>query len=240
MVATIALPVMAQNKQKPDKTKLKTESDSISYAIGVLMGESFKQSELASVNSTIFANTMNRVLTGDSVLMTREQAQTKFQTYMLKKIEAKKAQNLADGQKFLAENSKKEGVVTTASGLQYKVIKEGTGESPKSTDVVKVHYKGTLISGKVFDSSIDRGEPIDLAVNRVIPGWTEALQLMKPGAKWMLYIPANLAYGENPMQGGPIGPNEALIFEVELISIVSGNNQSQEEAPVIEEYQNEQ
>jgi FKBP-type peptidyl-prolyl cis-trans isomerase FklB len=122
------------------------------------------------------------------------------------------------GEAFLAENAKKEGVKTTASGLQYKVIKSGTGESPKSTDTVKVHYHGTLIDGTVFDSSVQRGEPISFPVTGVIPGWVEALQLMKVGDKWQLFIPARLAYGERS-PSPVIGPNSTLIFEVELLSI---------------------
>ena len=122
------------------------------------------------------------------------------------------------GEKFLAENAKKEGVKTTASGLQYKVIKSGTGESPKPTDTVKVHYHGTLIDGTVFDSSVQRGEPISFPVQGVIPGWIEALQLMKVGDKWQLFIPSKLAYGErNPSP--LIGANSTLIFEVELLGI---------------------
>jgi FKBP-type peptidyl-prolyl cis-trans isomerase len=131
------------------------------------------------------------------------------------KVTAEK--NLKAGEAFLAENAKKEGVKTTASGLQYKVIKSGTGPSPKPTDVVKVQYHGTLIDGTVFDSSVRRNQPATFTVNGVIPGWTEALQLMKVGDKWKLFIPAKLAYGE---QGsGPIGPNIVLIFDVELLGI---------------------
>ncbi len=122
------------------------------------------------------------------------------------------------GEQFLKENAAKEGVKTLPSGLQYKVIKEGEGKSPKKTDTVSVHYKGTLIDGKEFDSSYQRGEPAEFPVNQVIPGWTEALQLMKEGSKWMLYIPSKLAYGERGA-GGLIGPNETLIFEVELLKV---------------------
>jgi FKBP-type peptidyl-prolyl cis-trans isomerase FklB len=129
---------------------------------------------------------------------------------------------LKDGETFLAENGKKEGVKTLASGLQYKVVKAGTGKTPKATDTVKVHYNGTLVDGTVFDSSIQRGEPASFPVNQVIAGWTEALQLMKEGDKWQLYIPAKLAYGEQGA-GGKIGPNSTLIFDVELLSIEKTN-----------------
>jgi FKBP-type peptidyl-prolyl cis-trans isomerase len=123
------------------------------------------------------------------------------------------------GEKFLKENATKEGVKTTASGLQYKIVKEGTGKSPKSTDTVLVHYRGTLLDGTEFDSSYKRNEPISFPLNRVIPGWTEGLQLVKEGGKAILYIPSKLAYGESGTPGGPIGPNETLIFEVELLKV---------------------
>jgi FKBP-type peptidyl-prolyl cis-trans isomerase len=126
---------------------------------------------------------------------------------------------LEKGEKFLADNKTKEGVKTTASGLQYKITKEGTGKQPKATDSVLVHYEGKLLDGTVFDSSIKRNEPISFPLNRVIPGWTEGLQLVKEGGKAILYIPAKLAYGERGTPGGPIGPNETLIFEVELLKV---------------------
>lgn len=126
---------------------------------------------------------------------------------------------LEKGERFLAENKNKEGVKTTASGLQYKITQEGTGKSPAATDRVLVHYEGKLLDGSVFDSSIKRGEPIAFPLNRVIAGWTEGLQLIKEGGKATLYIPAKLAYGSSGTPGGPIGPNETLIFDVELIKI---------------------
>jgi len=126
---------------------------------------------------------------------------------------------LEKGQAFLQENAKKEGVKTTASGLQYKVLTEGKGKSPKASDTVTVNYRGTLLDGTEFDSSYKRGEPISFPLNRVIPGWTEGVQLMKEGAKYQFYIPANLAYGKNGTPGGPIGPDETLIFDVELIKV---------------------
>jgi FKBP-type peptidyl-prolyl cis-trans isomerase FklB len=139
-----------------------------------------------------------------------------------KEVMAKQAEvakkNKAEGEAFLAENKKKEGVKTTPSGLQYKVIKPGKGKKPKSSDTVTVNYRGTLIDGTEFDSSYKRGQPATFQVSGVIPGWTEALQLMEEGAKWQLFIPSNLAYGERGA-GGVIGPNATLIFEVELISI---------------------
>lgn len=130
------------------------------------------------------------------------------------------AQTAAEkGTQFLAQNASQEGVKTTPSGLQYKVVKEGTGKSPKATDTVKVHYRGTLLDGTEFDSSYKRGEPIEFPLNRVIPGWTEGVQLMKEGGKSILYIPSQLAYGPRGTPGGPIGPNETLIFEIELLEV---------------------
>jgi len=147
---------------------------------------------------------------------------TEYQNQMREKMDIERKDsskiNLKESKAFLAENKEKEGVVTLASGLQYKVLKEGTGPLPQATDKVKTHYVGTLINGTEFDSSVKRGEPITFSVNGVIPGWTEALQLMKVGAKWKLFIPPELGYGENGA-GNLIGPNAALIFEVELISI---------------------
>ncbi len=130
------------------------------------------------------------------------------------------AQSALDkGTKFLTENARKDGVKSTASGLQYKILKEGTGKSPKATDTVKVHYRGTLLDGTEFDSSYKRGEPIEFPLNRVIPGWTEGVQLAKEGGKIQLFIPSKLAYGEGGTPGGPIGPNETLIFEIELLQV---------------------
>jgi len=123
------------------------------------------------------------------------------------------------GAQFLAENASKEGVKTTPSGLQYKVITEGTGKSPAATDLVKVHYRGTLLDGTEFDSSYKRNSPAEFPLNRVIPGWTEGVQLMKEGGKSIFYIPSNLAYGESGTPGGPIGPNQTLIFEIELLEV---------------------
>jgi FKBP-type peptidyl-prolyl cis-trans isomerase FklB len=222
---TVSLEAQAQKKKEKekDKFKLKTQSDSVSYSLGVLLGESMKKGDIGDIQFEAFSHAFERQMNEDSVLIGREAADTYMRSYMMARFEAKKKQNLEEGKKFLEANKTKPGVITLPSGLQYKVIKDGQGESPKSTDKVRVHYHGTLINGKVFDSSVERGEPIELGVDRVIKGWTEALQLMKPGAKWVLYIPSDLAYGENPMPNGPIGPNEALIFEVELLDVIKND-----------------
>ena len=238
LALTVGLEAQAQKKKEKDKTKLKTQSDSVSYSLGIVIGESLKQGEVGTINSNIFGNTIGRVTNGDSVLMSKTDAETYFRNYMMARFEAKKIKQKEEGRKFLEENKAKPGVVTLASGLQYKVITEGTGATPKATDKVKVHYQGTLISGKVFDSSIQRGEPIELGVSQVIKGWTEALQLMKVGSKWTLYIPSDLAYGENPQPGGPIGPNEVLIFDVELLDILAADS-APEQGPSIDAIQEE-
>jgi FKBP-type peptidyl-prolyl cis-trans isomerase FklB len=204
--------------------ELKSRKDSISYSIGMNLGQNFKQQSL-DVTAEVLAAGLKDML-ADKPKLTQEQAMAvlnSFQQEMMAKMQAERAasgsKNKEEGAKFLAENKKKEGVKVTESGLQYKVIKEGTGEIPKSTDKVKTHYTGTLIGGKKFDSSVDRGEPAEFPVTGVIKGWTEALQLMKVGSKWTLYIPSELAYGENGA-GPDIGPNATLIFDIELLEIV--------------------
>jgi FKBP-type peptidyl-prolyl cis-trans isomerase FklB len=196
---------------------MKNGIDSISYAIGMNIAGNLKQQNL-KVNSTIMAKAIDQVLNGQTTLMDGNAANAYIQGYFQNESMKKGAANKAVGDKYLAENKTKAGVVTLPSGLQYSIMKEGTGEKPASTDKVKVHYHGTLIDGSVFDSSVDRGEPAEFGVTQVIQGWVEALQLMPVGSKWKLFIPSNLAYGP---QGPPsIGPNQVLIFEVELLEIV--------------------
>jgi FKBP-type peptidyl-prolyl cis-trans isomerase FklB len=210
--------------QAEEKKVLQSQKDKVSYSIGVNVGSNLKMQSV-DVDPDIVAQGIKDALSGSKLLMTeKEVAETlmNLQKDLIAKQaeERKKAaeKNRLEGENFLAENKKKEGVVTLPSGLQYKIIKEGTGKTPKLTDTVVVNYRGTLISGKEFDSSYKRGEPSTFPVNAVIPGWTEALQLMKEGSVWQLFIPSNLAYGERGA-GNVIGPNEVLIFEVELISV---------------------
>ena len=201
-----------------EKKLISNELDSISYAMGINIAKNIKGQGLDSVNTEAFAKGISDVMNDDSLLLDVEQSQTMLSDYFQKLYNAKLEANAAAGKKFLEENKAKEGVKTTDSGLQYIVVKEGNGPKPKVSDRVKVHYHGTLIDGTVFDSSVDRGEPIAFAVNGVIPGWTEALQLMSVGSKYKLFIPSDIAYGE---RGAPpvIGPNSTLIFDVELLEI---------------------
>lgn len=207
-----------------DAPELKTDKEKISYSIGMDIGGNLKRGSV-EVDPDLLARGLKDSYGGGKTILTEDQARqaiTDFQkAQMAKQAETMKIlseKNKADGEKFLAGNAKKEGVKVLPSGLQYKELTPGTGKSPKSTDTVTTHYKGTLIDGAEFDSSYKRGEPATFPVSGVIPGWTEALQLMKEGAKWQLFIPSKLAYGEKGV-GQVIGPNATLIFEVELLTV---------------------
>ncbi len=203
---------------------LKTDQDKISYMVGYQIGSNFKRDGL-DVDTNMMLTGMKEALAGTKSTLTPEESQKLMQDLqknLQTKAEAKRKaegeKNAADGKKFLADNAKKSGVKTLPSGLQYKVVTEGKGDSPKATDTVSTNYKGTLIDGTEFDSSYKRGQPAKFPVNGVIKGWTEALQLMKPGAKWQLFVPSDLAYGDRGA-GELIGPNATLLFEVELLAI---------------------
>jgi FKBP-type peptidyl-prolyl cis-trans isomerase FklB len=197
---------------------LNTEMEKVSYSLGVNVAKSVKNQGLESIDSEAIAQAFTDVFEGNELKISEQESNVILQEYFGKLAQKAQSQNVEAGQNFLADNAKRVGVVTTATGLQYEVLTEGSGDSPKETDQVTVHYHGTLIDGTVFDSSVERGQPATFPVNGVIPGWVEALQLMNPGAKFKLFIPSNLAYGERGA-GGAIGPNATLIFEVELISI---------------------
>jgi FKBP-type peptidyl-prolyl cis-trans isomerase FklB len=221
MCAAVALSGAAFAADAPE---LKGDKERLSYSIGMDIGGNLKRQSV-EVDPDLLAKGIKDSYGGGKTLLTEDEARqaiTNFQqALMAKKAEAMRIlaeKNKADGEKFLAENAKKEGVKTLASGLQYKEIAPGTGKSPKTSDTVTTHYKGTLVDGTEFDSSYKRGEPATFPVSGVIPGWTEALQLMKEGAKWQLFVPSGLAYGEQGA-GQVIGPNATLIFEVELISV---------------------
>lgn len=196
---------------------LKNNMDTVSYSLGVLFAQNFKNGENIDIDAAAMAQGFKEALAGKETIK-MEQANQLFSQYMADINKKKFAAILEKGKKFLDENAKKPNVKTTASGLQYEVLVAGTGPKPSATDKVTTHYHGTLLDGKVFDSSVERGQPIDFPVNGVIQGWQEALQLMPVGSKWKLYVPYNLAYGERGA-GGSIGPYETLIFEVELLKI---------------------
>ena len=208
-----------------EKKPLKTQKEKLSYAIGIDMGNSLKKNAI-DVDTDLLFKGIKDALTGGKQLLTEQEIKETIQTAQ-KELQAKQQEkmktlgekNKKEGEAFLAENKKKKGVKVLPSGLQYKILVDGKGNSPKATDTVTVNYKGTLIDGTEFDSSYKRNEPATFPVTGVIKGWTEALQLMKEGSKWQLFIPADLAYGERGTMGGPIGPNAVLIFEVELIKI---------------------
>ncbi|MBI5217680.1 MAG: FKBP-type peptidyl-prolyl cis-trans isomerase [Bacteroidia bacterium] len=225
---TLGILVIFSCVRKDQKAvSLKSEVDSLSYSMGISTGMYFKQSGIDTVNSELFNQAVIQVIKKDSnYLIKPDQANQFLQMYFMKLQKKKFEKNITAGQKFLEENKKKPGIVTTQSGLQYIAVKEGKGENPKPTDIVSVHYKGTLINGTVFDSSEGK-DPVSFPVNRVIPGWTEALQLMKPGAKFQLFIPYNIAYGDRGA-GQQIEPYSTLIFDVELLKIEKPEDQKKQ------------
>lgn len=219
------------NKQKPEPvakgktvkatTSIKndlTNMDSLSYSLGVLLAQNIKSFGFEHIDANDIAKGIDDVLANRPTGVSIEQANTIVSNEIALINEKKSGPMIEEGKKFLADNAKKAGVKTTASGLQYEVINSGGGATPKLTDQVTTHYRGTLINGKQFDSSYDRGEPATFPVNGVIKGWTEALQMMKEGDKWRLYIPYNLAYGERGA-GQDIPPYSTLIFDIELLKV---------------------
>ena len=224
IVGGLCVLLVAVHGMAQDSTILKTQGDRVSYSMGLDIGRMLKMQGV-DVDLELVTRGLKDAYTGNQPLLTDEEMQevlTNFKKeFIAKQQELAKQQgekNKKEGEIFLETNKKKEGVQTLPSGLQYKVLKAGAGKKPTATDTVTVHYRGTLIDGKEFDSSYRRGKPATVPVNAVIPGWTEALTLMEEGARWELFIPPNLAYGERSA-GGDIGPNATLIFEVELISI---------------------
>lgn len=227
----VLISIPACKKKEVNKaTAPETQKDKASYAIGFDLGKNLKKySEDISLEKMI--DGIRDGIGGKNSILTEEETKkvlTEFQQTLIKKeIERRKEiaiKNKVEEEKFLAENAKKEGVVTTASGLQYKIIKEGNGPKPTLEDTVKVHYRGTFINGKEFDSSYKRGEPVTFQLKNMIPGWIEALQLMKAGSKWQIFIPSALAYGEEGA-GDIIEPNSLLIFEVELLEVEKGSKE---------------
>lgn len=223
-IVVISVFVLAGQVYGADESVLKSDKDKLSYTFGANFGKSLKQQEI-EINQDVFVKGMKDGLSGGKLLLTDQEMKdtmTSFQKEMAaKQAEKRKVlgeKNKKEGEAFLSANKTKEGVKTLASGLQYKVITEGTGKTPKATDTVVTNYRGTLIDGTEFDSSYQRKNPATFKVNGVIKGWTEALQLMKEGSKWQLFVPSELAYGERGA-GPNIGPNAVLVFEIELVSV---------------------
>lgn len=215
----------SQSSEKGAPMELKTQKDKASYSIGVSIGKNLKDQKV-EIQTDILVKGLLDAYTGAKTQLTEKEmgeVLTQFQQEIMAKAQeeaAKKGgENKSKGEKFLADNKNKPGVKTTPSGLQYTVISEGTGPKPTASSTVKVHYTGKLIDGTTFDSSVDRGEPIEFPLNGVIKGWTEGVQLMSKGSKYKFFIPSDLAYGDRGA-GNAIGPNETLIFEVELLDIV--------------------
>ena len=210
---SLALPLFGQEKSP----QLKDQKDKVSYSIGLNIGFNLNRQNV-QINPDVLAAGIKDAIAGKPQLTTDQvkEVMTTFEKDMQQKQKAAGEKNASEGAKFIEENKKKEGVKTTASGLQYKAIKEGTGAQPKATDTVTVNYRGTLINGTEFDSSYKRGQPATFPLNGVIKGWTEGLQLMKVGSKYQFFVPPNLAYGERTV-GPDIAPNSTLIFEVELL-----------------------
>jgi FKBP-type peptidyl-prolyl cis-trans isomerase FklB len=198
--------------------QLTNEIDSVSYSLGLNVAKNVKAQGLEDVNIDAILKAFNDIYSENELMLSEADAGQCLNAYFQKAQLAKSEEGIKAGEDFLEQNKAKDAVTTLESGLQYEIITEGNGDKPGLEDKVTTHYHGTLMDGTVFDSSVDRGEPVSFNVNGVIPGWTEALQLMPVGSKWKLYIPSELAYGERGA-GAAIGPNEALIFEVELISI---------------------
>jgi len=220
LIIPIAVLSLASLSFGQDKSQLKDLKDKVSYSIGLNVGANFKK-QGQELNPDALLAGVKDALSGKTPALNENELKETMEAWSKQMEDKQKVvgeKNAADATKFLAENKKKDGVKTTASGLQYKVMKEGAGAQPKETDTVTVNYRGTLINGTEFDSSYKRGQPATFPVNGVIKGWTEALQLMKTGSKYQLFIPADLAYGARAV-GPDITPNSALIFEVELIEV---------------------
>lgn len=193
--------------------------EKISYALGLGIGQQLKSMNIENFDIKEFARSIEDVMTGRDTDMTAREAQVMLSEFFQKKEKEQAEENIAKGKAYLEENGKREGVITTKSGLQYEVLTEGTGKSPKATDKVRCHYEGRLTDGSVFDSSYQRGEPADFGLNQVIAGWTEGVQLMKEGAKYRFHIPYLLGYGERGA-GASIPPYATLVFDVELIKVL--------------------
>ena len=238
LVLFALLSIVACNKRSgklaagSNSDKLKTEIDSVSYSLGFLIGENLKQGGITEMNMAAFEAAFAKVLSNDTakIGIKAEAANQLIMAYFQKNYKKKGDENLKKGEEFLAKNKTEKGVITTASGLQYIVLKEGNGPKPADSSMVKVNYLGTHIDGTEFESTLGK-QPAEFPVKGVVPGWSEVLQLMTVGSKYKVFLPTKLAYGENVRQGGKIGPNEVLIFEMELLEILPPQKQQQQIDP---------
>lgn len=226
LATSLALTTSCSDLNAPREAALSDELDSLSYGLGYLYGKQFTPSGYTEFDYANFVAGFQKGASGDEGALTEDQIMEAIQTFQFKleKLTSENMQNKSQTNRqaaddFLAQNATRPEVTTTASGLQYEVLVEGTGRSPKASDQVEVHYKGTLLDGRQFDSSYDRGQTATFPLANVIPGWTEGVQLMKEGSKFKFWIPADLGYGDNPRPGGLIEPGHLLVFEVELIDV---------------------
>lgn len=220
LVAACVAALMTTSTAMADSTKLTSDDDRLSYSLGMLIGERILKQYSEDINYFVMLEGIRAAHKGTDTLMTMEEAQAAMQASEERAIQENVAKAKESGAAYMAENAKKEGVKTTDSGIQYEVLTAGTGESPAATDKVRVHYVGQLTDGTTFDSSVERGEPAEFGLNQVIPGWTEGVQLMNKGSKFRFVIPSELAYGDQGA-GASIGPGETLVFEVELLDILT-------------------
>jgi len=216
LVLVSVMMIAESSAQRGKKNQLENSADSVSYALGISFATSIKNLKIPDLNLEKIYMAIEEVMENEATKFTINESQQVIQAYMAELKESQKKENLISANKFLEENKKRDGVIVIQEGLQYEILREGSGESPVSSSKVKTHYKGTLLDGSVFDSSYDRGKPIDFQLGRVIKGWQEALKLMKPGSKWKLYIHPDLGYGERDSEDIPA--NSMLIFEIELLS----------------------
>lgn len=229
LIAAVLMSCGGESAKKAVKNvELNDEIDSVSYSIGLSIAESLKKDNMDNINPEAFIKAFFDMKEGNEYKIDQQKAKGIIQTYHQKKRNEQLSENMDRSKKYLEENKEKEGFKVAESGLQYKIVEKGDGESPEEGDRVKVHYEGTLTDGEIFDSSYERDEPAEFQVDRVIPGWTEALKKMKVGGKWEIVIPPELGYGERGA-GQAIGPNEALIFEVELLDVMEGEKQDKKQ-----------
>lgn len=229
MIPASGLILFATGCETPDneqEANLESQIDSVSYSLGFFYGQSLAAEGIEDLNNDTFITGLNNALDQEESQIDQVAMQTLMQNYQQEiaanrqaRQEEEAAGNIEEGNEFLEENAQKEDVHVTESGLQYRVIEEGSGEQPTAEDEVEVHYRGTLISGEEFDSSYERGDPATFPLGQVIPGWTEGVQLMREGATYEFFVPSELGYGNNPPPGSPIEPGSVLIFEVELLDI---------------------